>query len=234
MTRRNPLTLYCFSPLVMLLTFAFEMIAALIVLVRYRSLPASKLIIAVLLCLAIFQLAEYMICVSALDLSSLGWARVGWVAISFLPPLGVHLGMIIAGKSQRLIVGLGYAIAIGFSAFFLTVGHAVQGGACLGNYVIFEMARPALTYYILYYYVWLMVGTAAAFIYARAMKQPARRSALNWLGIGYLVFIVPTIAANLLQPETLAAIPSVMCGFAVLLAAVLLFVVTPKLAQLHK
>lgn len=230
MKYHNKLALNCFSPLVMILTFVFEIMAALLVLVRYRRLKESRLIIAILVCLAIFQLAEYMICEGALGLSSLDWARVGWIAISFLPPLGIHLGLTIADKQQKIIIILGYVIAIAFSVYFLTVGHGIQNSACLGNYVIFEVAKPALSIYIAYYYAWLVAGMAAAFIYAGDIPQKPRREALQWLGVGYAVFIIPTIAVNLLDPTTIAGIPSIMCGFAVMLAAVLLFAVVPRLA----
>ncbi len=215
----------------MILTFVFEIVAAAIVLIRYRRLPEAKLVIAVLVCLAIFQLAEYMICVSAFGLSSLDWSRVGWIAISFLPPLGIHLGLMIAGKQQKLLIWLGYIIAISFSAFFLTVGHGIQSSVCLGNYVIFEVAKPALSIYTAYYYAWLVAGMAAAFLYAGDIPSKPRREALQWLGVGYAAFIGPTIAVNMIDPTTIAGIPSIMCGFAVLLAAVLLFAVTPRLAS---
>lgn len=231
---RQDLSLKCFSPLVMIATFVFEMVAALIVLLRYRHLKESKLVIAILVCLAVFQLAEYMICVAALGLSSLDWARVGWVAISFLPPLGVHLGLTIAGKQQKLMIVLGYAIAVVFSVYFLAIGHGMQGSVCTGNYIIFDVAKPALYIYMAYYYVWLITGAAAAFLYAGAIAEKPRREALQWLGVGYALFIIPTITVNMINPATMSAIPSIMCGFAVLLALVLLFAVTPRLAAANK
>ena len=227
---KTPLSLKCFSPLVMIATFLFEVVAAIFVLVKHRRLPEARLIIAVLVGLAVFQLAEYMICVGALGLSSLDWSRVGWVSISFLPPLGVHLGLLIADKYQKVLVLLGYVIAIAFSVYFLTVGHGIQSSACLGNYVIFEVAKPAISVYVAYYYAWLVAGMAAAFLYAGEVPNKSRREALQWLGVGYATFIIPTIAVNMIDPSTIAGIPSIMCGFAVLLAAVLLFVVTPRLA----
>ena len=118
--------------------------------------------------------------------------------------------------------------------YFLTVGHGIQSSACLGNYVIFEVSKPALQYYILYYYIWLAVGIAATITYASSIKQRNRRSALRWLGVGYAVFIIPTIAANLIDPNTIQAIPSIMCGFAVLLAAILLFIITPRICSPRK
>lgn len=227
MSQQN-LSLKCFSPLVMFLTFVFELVAALVVLIRHRQTIEARLILALLLCLAVFQLAEYMVCEMALGLSSLDWSRVGWVAISFLPPLGVHLGFAIAKHRNPLLVWSGYGIAVAFSLYFLTVGHGIQSSACLGNYVIFEISKPALHFYVLYYYIWLIVGVVATAVYSREVRHKKRRSALRWLGVGYAVFIVPTIAVNMIDPETIRGIPSIMCGFAVLLAAVLLFAVTPR------
>ncbi|GEM_PF-4205541 len=43
-----------------------------------------------------------------------------------------------------------------------------------------------------------------------------------------LAFIVPTTAVNLINPATLAGIPSIMCGFAVLLAIILAGEVLPS------
>lgn len=231
--RRN-LSFYCFSPAVMIATFIFETVAALILLLRYRRTLEIKLIIAMLICLAIFQFAEYMVCEMALGLSSLDWSRIGWVAISFLPPIGTHLGLAIAGKKLPFITWGGYAVAVVFSTYFLTVGHGIQSSECMGNYVIFEVYKPVLSIYMGYYYVWLAAGMTAAFLYARDIKQKQRRQALRWLGVGYASFIFPTIATNLIVPETLSAIPSVMCGFAVLLAAILLFAVAPRVGQLRK
>jgi len=59
---------------------------------------------------------------------------------------------------------------------------------------------------------------------SRATEQ---KRAISGLIFGYLVFIVPTILVNLLSPNTVRGIPSIMCGFAVLLALTLGFVTLP-------
>ena len=51
--------------------------------------------------------------------------------------------------------------------------------------------------------------------------------ALKWLLAGYLVFVVPTTFVNIINPNTIEGIPSIMCGFAVLLAVILLLKVSP-------
>jgi hypothetical protein len=42
------------------------------------------------------------------------------------------------------------------------------------------------------------------------------------------MFILPTTAANIVDPSTIAGIPSIMCGFAVILAIILTGFVIPR------
>lgn len=218
---------YCFSPLVMIATFAIEVLGAVWMIVRYKQTSAARLIVGLLLLLAIFQLAEYMVCEGAFGISSMDWARIGYVAISLLPALGMHLAMTIAHSVNRYVVGLGYVVALLFAAFFLLGGeHGVTNDVCMGNYVIFEMSRNVVYLYALYYYGWLLAGMAYSFVAGRRLYGKQKK-ALIGLSIGYFSFIFPTTLVNVLEPATLAAIPSIMCGFAVMLAIILVVWVAP-------
>ena len=84
--------MYCFSPPVMLATFALEFGLAFYVIWRYKMNIISRLVFILLVCLGLFQLAEYMIC-GGLGLTGIEWARVGYMSISLLPALGIHLIM---------------------------------------------------------------------------------------------------------------------------------------------
>lgn len=220
--------LYCFSPPVMLATFIIEVACAIYVLYRYKLNPITRLASAVLIGLAVFQLAEYNVCEGAWGVDSLTWARIGYVAITLLPPLGLHLATKIANQKLPLLVGLGYGAAAVFSSIFLFVGHGMQAEQCLGNYVIFEIAPWAVTPYVVYYYGLLMLSVGYAWQAGKIIKSSAKKNALYALSIGYLAFIVPTTAVNIIDSSTIAGIPSIMCGFAVILALVLTFVVLPR------
>ena len=227
-TEEKGTVLACFSPPVMIATFLIEVFGALWLLYRYKTTLAAKLMIAILLCLGLFQFAEYMVCEGALGISSLDWARIGYVAITFLPPLGLHLGMAIAKRHHKLVLIVSYVAAITFSAFFLFVERGMGGSVCLGNYVLFDIAEAAVWPYFFYYYGWLALGTVLAWEFARkpGIERHAK-DALRGLAVGYMAFILPTTIVNIINPETIAGIPSIMCGFAVILALVLLFWVAP-------
>jgi hypothetical protein len=214
----------------MILTFLLEIGFAAYVFFRHKLTPVSRLAIAVLVGLAIFQLAEFNVCEGAWGVDSLTWARIGYVAITLLPPLGIHLATKLAGKDQPIFIGIAYASAAVFAVIFLFVGHGMSAQECLGNYVIFSIASWSVIPYTIYYYGWLVVAVAYS-IYWAMRKKGAIRSALLALAIGYLAFIIPTTAVNIVDPSTIAGIPSIMCGFAVILALLLAIKVVPLAQQ---
>lgn len=210
----------------MIATFAIEIGLLFYTLWRYKLTPITRLTSLIFVFLATFQLAEYMVCEGPIA-GALSWSRVGFVAITMLPPLGLHLAYTIAGAKRKLLLWPAYIAAAGFAAFFLFVGHSFVGHICAGNYVIFDVAEGSGLLYGLYYYGLLIAGLWVSRQALRTQKSKKIRRALTGLMIGYAVFIVPTAAVNLVNRNTVDAIPSIMCGFAVLLALLLAFVVIP-------
>ena len=224
-------TFFCFSPLVMLVTMLIEFGAALYVLWRYHMSVMTRIVVAMLLSLGAFQAAEFAICGSSIIGTPNLWSRLGYGAITLLPPLGIHLIVVIAGKSKQLkyLVGFGYLSAAAFIGYFVFATQAISGQTCYANYAVFDTHAGATTLYSLYYYGWLAIGTAMALYYA--VLLPKYAVALRGLAIGYLSFVLPTVTVNIINPETIAGIPSIMCGFAVILALLLVGRVSPKILK---
>lgn len=219
--------LFCFSPPVMVATFAFELIFAVYVVWKYKLDKISRLVVLMLVFLATFQLAEYMIC-EITGLQPLTWSRIGYVAITILPPLGIHLAYQIAGVKQKILLVPAYITAAAFVAFFLGYGNSLTASACLGNYVIFDINPGSAWLYALYYYTWLIAGVYLCLSLAKKIANKHAKSALHGIAFGYLAFLLPTTTVNLIDPGTIAGIPSIMCGFAVLFAITLVAWVLPK------
>jgi N-terminal 7TM region of histidine kinase len=212
---------YCFSPPAMLAIFVTELILAIYTLVRYKLTPISRLVLAMVSLLAIFQLAEYHVCGQDSP-SSMAWTRIGYVAITLLPALAIHLIQLIAGRRDRMIVGLAYGMSLAFAVIFGFGAAAFSSHVCTGNYAIFNLAPKLGGYYFAYYYGWLIVGIGLCLNYSLSASRQVRR-ALVLQVYGYLSFLLPTGIVNTLRPETIAGIPSVMCGFAVIYAFILVF-----------
>ncbi|MDB5178089.1 MAG: rane protein of unknown function [Patescibacteria group bacterium] len=220
---RRP-TLLCFSPPVMIATMVIELGLAAWIISRYAISHVRQLIIAILICLAAFQLAEFNVCGSAMP--GLTWSRLGYVFITFLPPLGIHLISRIRRENHPTLIRFSYAAAGLFAATFALLPAGLNQGVCSGNYVIFRLAEPLSTVYTFSYIALVLFGLTLA-LRPLARATPNQRLTLQWIAAGYLAFTLPTFIINYLLPATHKAIPSIMCGFAVILAIILGLRVAP-------
>ncbi|HEX5797790.1 MAG TPA: hypothetical protein VFX79_00395 [Candidatus Saccharimonadales bacterium] len=215
----------CFSPPVMLTTFAIEIGYLIYVIWRYKMNALARLSAALLFFLAMFQISEYFVCGGNHDANL--WSRIGFVSITLLPPIGIHLIHTLAGKSWNNITGAAYGMAAVWIGVFAFFENAFAGHQCTGNYVIFQVKPGLGGLYFVYYYLWLAVGSWLAYQYAKTVKKKDQKS-LYMLAVGYMILLVPTTTVNLLKPETQEGLASIMCGFAVLLATIVVFGILPK------
>jgi hypothetical protein len=227
----------CFSPPVMLATLIIEFLLTSYTLWRYKLSVLGRLVATMLVSLGTFQLAEYHVC-TGYGLNAEQWSRLGYVAITMLPALGIHMLYVLADKPARKVVGTAYLSMMSFIIYFLTYSTAFIGYKCTGNYVIFQIGDlPALAYG-LYYYGWLLAAIILGMRWASELLQLgkhnlAKAQAVRSLIIGYLLFLVPTAIANTVKPETRRGIPSIMCGFAVVFALLLVVYLLPRAGQLR-
>lgn len=227
-------TLYCFSPPVMIATFIIEMTLFVVTFIRYKLSTITRLSLAMLFFLALFQLSEYFVC-GGIGVDAATWSRIGYIAITTLPPLGIHLVSTIARVKPRWHIAMSYLAGMAWIVLFGFSEAAFTGHQCAGNYIIFQLRSGIGGWYFLYYYALLFagIGVATWVAMARSTKRTTRQ-ALHGMVIGYLVFLVPTTVVNTLNPSTMQGIPSIMCGFAILYALILTGYVLPRTACLKK
>ena len=225
--------LYCFSPPVMLATFVVEVSLIAYTLWRYKLNTISKIATSILGFLAIFQLSEYMVC-GGTGIFGDYWARLGFISITMLPPLGIHLATEIAGKKQQYLAWISYGAALIFVAYFLLISNAIEHEACGGNYVIFNLTQSVSWLYGLYYYGLLLTGIVYCLLQSSKSNIKKVKKSLRAFATGYILFLLPTATINLIDPSTTRAIPSIMCGFAVILAFVIVFLVLPNTTDFRK
>jgi hypothetical protein len=227
--------LNCFSPPVMVATMIIELSLALYTVWRYKMTELTRLVALMLVGLATFQLAEYFVCTGP-GPQALPWSRLGFVAITTLPPLGLHIMHVLANKPNRRLVLTAYATMAGFITYFLASQTAFTGHQCTGNYVIFQFSQKVTGTYSVYYYGWLLAGIGLGWHWAnetlaKGKKAFKRLQTIRGLIIGYLVFLVPVATVNTIKPETRRGIPSIMCGFAVMLALILALYILPRAVE---
>lgn len=228
--RKSDNTLYCFSPPVMLATIIIEFGLLIYSLVRYRFTLVTKLVALTLFSLAMFQVAEFRTCGKVLGEASLLWSRMGYVFITLLPPLGLHLISAIAKKKPSLLHWVADASAAVLVVIFGLLPSSLYLAVCGGNYVIFKIHAALGVVYGFYYIGFLLAGLALAASYMKKAKKDQYK-ALTWVMLGYLMFLIPTGIVNVIDPKSINGVPSIMCGFAVLYALTLAFVVLPSSAK---
>lgn len=221
----------------MVATIITELCLAAYTVVRYKLTGLARLAALTLVMLATFQLCEFFVCTGDAGHVT-AWSRFGFAAITTLPPLGLHILHAVARKPARRLVATAYAsmvLFIGFYLFFPDVFNAYQ---CTGNYVIFHLRAKAGGVYWVYYFGWLLTAIIYAFYWlgelgtkTKSVATLRRQQAIQGLIVGWLVFIVPTAAVNVLKPGTTQGIPSIMCGFAVLFALILALYILPRAGQ---
>lgn len=220
--------MFCFSPPVMLATFIIEFSFAIYTIWRYKLTTLTRLIAVILFALGTFQLSEYLIC-GGLGLSHIDWARIGYSAITILPAVGIHIIVTLANKKMPLLVGAAYATCAAFVVFYLFNTSSVTHEACYANYAVFSNHHGSGLPFGIYYYGWMIIGTWLAWHWSKTISK--RKVALRSMTLGYIAFIAPTTFFNIIDPSTVRGIPSIMCGFAVLLAFTLILKVLPNSAD---
>lgn len=213
----------------MIATFVIEISLMLYTLFRYRMSPITRIASATLFLLAVFQLSEYTVC-GATTMSANLWSRVGFIAITLLPPLGIHLISEITKRVPYWVTGSAYAIGGAFAIVFGFSKFAFDGHVCAGNYAIFQLTHYLGGTYFAYYYGLLILGICMS-LYFCINATTTVRKALVYQVFGYLSFLIPTGIVNAINPQSIAGIPSVMCGFAVIYAIVLAFGIVPLMLQ---
>lgn len=215
----------------MLATFLIEFCLGFIVIWKYKASTIKYLVCATLFALGTFQLAEYLLC-GGLGLSNIDWARIGYVAITLLPALGILMIVTLAYKKVPILISAAYTSAAAFVIYYIIGVNAVTHQACYSNYAVFANHDNSGIYFGIYYYFLMIIGAVLAWIWGQ--KNPDRKRALRAMIIGYMAFILPTTFFNIIDPSTVKGIPSIMCGFAVLLAITLVLKVLPASAAPRK
>lgn len=150
-----------------------------------------------------------------------------------LPPIGLHMIRAISNRGWQPLTWIAYISGAVFAGVFGFSKTAFQSHICAGNYAIFQLAPRVGGLYFAYYYFWLFIGIGLS-LYFSIKSRLLIREALVLQAIGFLIFVLPTGIVNDISPETISGIPSIMCGFAVLYALILVFAIIPRVLEDQK
>lgn len=209
----------------MIATFVIEILLAAFILFRYKLTELAGVVLALLTMLGLFQFAEYSVCSAGSEI----WSRIGYAAITTLPALGIHLFYLLSNNKSRKLVIASYSVMSFALVYFLAFPNVFASYECTGNYVIFELTGSASALYSVYYFglLFTAIGLSIKWILNNP-RSKNKRQLIEALIVGYLVFLVPTATVTTIFPDSASAIPSIMCGFAVLFALILAIYIAPR------
>jgi len=217
--------IYCFTPLVSLGTFIAEVIFAIYTLIKYRKTEFGVVSFFALLALASFQLPEYLLCIDTPSLYTKILIQIGFIGTIFLPPLGLHLVNILNNKKYTKFVYFGYILAVIVSLMIALSNGNNFMHACTGHYVRFKLGTLVTTSYFFTYLI--LIISSILILLSHIFKNENRK--LNSLMLAsFMVFLIPTYTLYFLSFIPNNGIPSVLCGFAILAALILVAKILPK------
>lgn len=177
---------------------------------------------ALLLLLAGYQIVEVAIC-SALPAHTF-LPRLAFLVVTWLPPLGILLVSFLLGPGARAARWCAYGmlgLAVGMVVWILFDPGFATLSVCHAVYARYDHPTPSFLLYGAFYWLGLagLVGLSA---YGAVRPRGAHNGRLARLVLtGSVGFIVPAILTSRFVPAGEGALPSVMCHFAILLAALL-------------
>lgn len=211
-----------YSPVLALATALFEVVVAVWALRGPGDRRIVRTTAAILFLLAGYQVVEVAVCANVGAPGIL--PRLAFLDVTWLPPLGLVLiaqlhrprsRLLHAASRTMLAVGLGIAAWIALDRSFATAS------VCSAVYARYTHAMPRFSVYAGFYWVGLFGMVVLSGYGARTSADPHRKRLLAHVLSGTLAFVLPAMATSWFVPAARAALPSVMCHFALILAAFL-------------
>jgi len=219
----------CFSPQISLTTFIVEFALAIYFVAIAPQDKLNKIIGRVTAFLALYQLCEFMICITNNTL----FTRLAFIITALLPAYGVVYAFTMIKKKlslNKLIVL--YSFPILFSIYFAFTSIYNNPTVCLNMFILYPKLGIMAKIYGSYYFVYLL---ASIYIFYRAIKQTKDKVFRRFYELGILsilIFTLPTVLFIIILPEYFRLFPSVLCQFALLLALIFIYIIYYK--QKHK
>jgi len=218
------------SPMLAMATATFEIAAAVWVLRGPGRRAILRTTGAILLLLAGYQIVEVAICSVAPGYGFL--PRLAFMVVTWLPPLGILLVAQLLGpgaRAARAFATSMFAFALGIVAWIAVDASFASLSVCNAVYARYDHPMPQFLVYSGFYWVGLLGLVFLSAYGAARPRDPHDGRLTKQVLTGAVSFLVPAMITSTFVPAAQGALPSVMCHFAILLAAFLV-----RLAHLER
>lgn len=225
MKEQKSFRLNCFTPAVSLATFIVEVAFALWTLLRFGKKQLGQVVALIMFLLGFYQLMEFLTC--RIEYNPI-YMRLGMAAILFLPPLGLSAATLITGR-RTAVEKQGYILAFFLALIILFNERVITSPICTGYYLEIHTYRGYGMAYGIFYWLFLLIPMYILF--ADLVKKGVKNNeAVFWGLVAYLAMLTPLFIVHAVLPFTINGQASIMCGFAIFLATIIVTKVLPACA----
>lgn len=213
-----------YNPILSIVTATLEIGAGTWALRGPGRRPIVRAAAAILFLLAGYQIVEAVFCTGLLTAVNSFLPRLAFIVVAWLPPTGLLLAARLYPGHKRALHWYAYGMYLFCAALVLGIAtdpHFVTTSVCM--IVFARYTNPTALYqtYGLFYQTGLM-GLLAVSAWGVTISDDRRqRLLLGQLMLGSIAFIFPSLVTVAVVPVAENALPSIMCHFALLLAAFL-------------
>ncbi|MFO0746939.1 MAG: hypothetical protein U1F43_14900 [Myxococcota bacterium] len=206
-----------YSPILSLATAAFELGAAAWVWRAPGRREVQRLVAALLVLLAGYQLIEVAVCGS--DNAPI-WARLAFADVVWLPPLGWLLVWRLSRRRPlwRRAGQVALVLAGGLTVWVMLDPLFVTGSVCKAVIAIYTNPTNALEAYGAFYHIGLWGMIFGGLRVALTARDERDRQHAGDVVTGTVAFVVLALTTEIVFPGAKGATPSIMCHYAIALA----------------
>ena len=205
----------CFAPYISLSTFVIEFLLALFFLLKDPKDNLNRIIALLSLLLGVYQLNEFLICVTSVPLFTI----LALSVTAFLPPIGVSYVLIMWRKRLKyywhLLI---YSPSVFFILMFSLTNYLEESAACMTVFIEYPDLGIFGNFYGLYYIVYILAATVLFYLASSTMKSVYEKRLLYLGMLGMFIFTVPAAIFLIFLPLMYVQFASILCEFALLLA----------------
>jgi len=219
----------CFAPYISLSTFVIEFLLAAFFFFKNPKDKLNRMIALISLMLGVYQLNEFLICVTSLNL----FTRLAMSTTAIMPALGITYALIVYRKKVNFYWhALIYAPPVFFILMFVISNYYKQSAICTSVFIQYSGGRLLGQFFSLYYLLYLIAAVVIFYFASVSAKLMYERRMAHLGMLGMFIFTIPTFVFLLFLPALEIQFASVLCEFALLFAIEMVIVLWYK--QKHK
>lgn len=215
----------CFAPYISLTTFVIEFLLALYLFLKNPKDNLNRIIAFLLLMLGIYQLNEFLICVTNAGI----FTKLAMSVTAIMPPLSISYALIMWKKRIRyywhLLI---YSPVVFFILMFVLLDYFNNSAICSTIFIQYPSLGLLGKFYGLYYITYIFAAIILFYLVSLRTKSKSERILLYLGMLSMFIFTVPTFIFILFIPAFYSQFPSVLCEFALLLAIECIFILWYK------